>query len=73
MANGRDEVLAAIAAEAASLALTVDGGSVTVPLTARRFSTGSAGYHWQGKVDGQDGRRYQVNITATLIGSKPGA
>lgn len=65
--------------DGASIRLVVDGSEMTLPLTARddrtggrgRFSSGSAGYHGQTKVDAADGRRYQVGITATLIGSKP--
>lgn len=67
-----DKLLDALQSAGARLALDVDGGSVSAPLRARRFSTGSAGFHWQGKVEGSAGRRYQVNVTVTLIGSRPG-
>lgn len=54
----------------AKVALDLDGATLTVTPAAREFSTGSKGYSWQGKVEGQDGRRYQVNITAVVINSK---
>lgn len=57
--------------DGATLRIVVDGAEVALNLTPREFSTGSIGYHTQGKVEGQGGRRYQVNFTATLIGSKP--
>ena len=57
----------------ARIMLVVDGAEVAFNLVAREFSTGSIGYHTQGKLEGETGRRYQLNVTATLIGSKPGA
>lgn len=57
----------------ARMTLEVDGGGSTVPLKARTFSTGSVGFSGQTKVDGEDGRRYQVSVNVILIGSKPGA
>ena len=51
--------------------LAVDGSEVQIPLNPKTFSTGSVGLFWQGKVDGSDGRRYQTQVTLTLIGSKP--
>ena len=59
--------------EGASLRIVVDGAEITVPLNRKQFSTGSLGYHAQGKVDGADGRRYQMGVNLTLIGSKPKA
>lgn len=56
-----------------TMRLDIDGGSATVPLKARVFSTGSAGFSCQTKVDGADGRRYQVSLNVILIGSKPTA
>lgn len=55
---------------AATCQLTLDGATVSPTMLAKEFSTGSKGFSWQGKVDGQDGRRYQVNVQAILIGSK---
>lgn len=54
-----------------SVVVKVDGAEVTIPVDARQFSTGSVGYFVQSKVAGAKGRRYQLNLTATLIGSKP--
>lgn len=67
-----DKLLEALQAEAATAQLSVDGSSISPTLAPRRFSTGSAGYSWQGKVEGQDGRRYQANVTLVVIGSKNG-
>lgn len=64
---------ATVLPDGARLALDVDGGKSTLNLTRKAFSTGSIGFHGQGKVDGADGRRYQVNVSVTLIGSKPQA
>ena len=71
MAETKDR--AAALPSGATVRIMLDGAEVQVPLNAREFSTGSVGYHAQGKVDGADGRRYQLGITATLIGSKPKA
>lgn len=62
--------------DGASIVLELDGAKATVPLARRddgttRFSTGSAGYHAQGKVMGKDSHQYQLNIVATLIDSNP--
>lgn len=64
-----------VLADGAQVALALDGAKLTLNMARRddgtaRFSSGSAGYHAQGKAEGADGRRYQVNITAVLIGSK---
>lgn len=67
----QDGILDALLQSEAAVQLHVDTGAVTTPMAARRFSTGSAGFSWQGKVQGAEGRRYQVNVTAVLIGSKP--
>ena len=42
----------------------------TIILNARKFSTGSTGFYGTGKVV-IDGKKYQVNMQAVLIGSKP--
>lgn len=59
--------------EGATVVVKLDGAEATVPVEARQFKTGSVGYFVQGKVAGAKGRRYQLNLTATLIGSKPEA
>ncbi len=40
-------------------------------LSPKTFSTGSRGYHGQGKIELPNGKRYQVNLLLTEIGSKP--
>lgn len=42
----------------------------TLELDTKTFSTGSRGYRGQGKVQ-MDGKRYQVQVQAVEIGSKP--
>lgn len=66
-----DKDRAAMLPAGASVRIVLDGAELVLPLNGREFSTGSLGYHGQTKVDGADGRRYQVGVTATLIGSKP--
>jgi hypothetical protein len=55
----------------ARIALDVDGGKQGVELGRRVFSSGSQGFTGAIKVQGADGRRYQVNVNVVLIGSKP--
>jgi len=43
---------------------------VTAELKPKAFSTGSKGEHGNFKVE-NNGRRYQVNVLAVEIGSKP--
>lgn len=43
----------------------------TFPLTEKTSSTGSTGFHAQGKLTISDAERYQINILVVLIGSKP--
>lgn len=45
---------------------------VTVELNPKTFSTGSRGEHANFKVS-NNGKRYQVNVNAVEIGSKPGS
>ena len=71
--QGTPEERIAVLPDGARLLMDLDGGKATFNLSRKVFSTGSLGYHSQGKVEGTDGRRYQVNVTATLIGSKPSA
>lgn len=51
--------------------LTIDGAEVPLVMNPKEFGTGSFGFHAQGKLDGQEGRRYQVSAQAIVIGSKP--
>lgn len=59
--------------EGATVVLKIDGAELTLPMEARTFKSGSRGFYGQTKVQGAESRRYQVGITATLIGSKPKA
>lgn len=43
--------------------------SVTIPL--KKFSTGSVGFFSSSKIETGENERYQVQIQAVLIGSKP--
>ena len=43
---------------------------ITLELDAKTFSTGSRGYRGQGKVT-MDGKKFQVQIQAVEVGSKP--
>lgn len=42
----------------------------TLELAPKEFKTGSRGYHGQGKVT-MEGKKYQLNIMAVEVGSKP--
>ena len=50
--------------------IVIDGATTTIQLNEKEFKTGSTGYHGQGKLATNAGR-YQVNVIAVLIGSKP--
>ena len=43
---------------------------MTLELDAKTFSTGSRGYRGQGKVT-MDGKKFQVQVQAVEIGSRP--
>lgn len=62
-------LLLGVPSDGARIALEMDGGSIGVALRPRAFKSGSDGYGAQLKVDGTDGRRYQVNVTAVRIDS----
>lgn len=64
------EAHAGLAGEAV-ITLEIDGGTVRQSMARRTFNSGSIGYSTQAKVSGSDGRRFQVNVNAVLIGSKP--
>jgi hypothetical protein len=44
---------------------------ITIALNEKTFKTKSTGYHGQAKLDLGNGERYQIQIHAVLIGSKP--
>lgn len=48
-----------------------DGTMQTFGLTAKTFSTGSRGFHAQGKVLNANGKKYQANFMLIEVGSKP--
>ena len=52
--------------------LEIDGVVNTVLMKAHTFSSGSVGYRGQTKVETHQGK-YQVQVQAVLIGSKPKA
>lgn len=45
-------------------------GLDAVTLTPKRFSTGSLGWYYSGKLE-LEGTRVQLSITAVIVGSKP--
>jgi len=56
--------------ESAKVTIEVAGRSATIVADAKQFRTGSRGFYGQGKVEGTDGRRFQVSINIVEIGSK---
>ena len=51
--------------------IVIEGQTLDLILTEKVFSTGSKGF-WAGdKLLMNDGRKYQVQVQAVLIGSKP--
>ena len=56
--------------EFAKVMVEVVGGSETIVAEPKEFRTGSRGFYGQGKIQGTDGRRFQVNISIVEIGSK---
>ncbi len=71
----RTALIAAFESDApdATAQLNADGASLPVTLERRTFSSGSVGFYGQTKLVSPDGRKYQVGITMTLVGSKPQA
>jgi len=55
----------------AKATLEIEGAVQTIPLAPVRFKTGSTGYRGIGKVRVGEGKKYQVIITAVLVGSRP--
>jgi len=51
--------------------ITIKESKADFILNAKKFSTGSTGYHAQGKLEISPTERYQVNILCVKIGSKP--
>lgn len=57
-------------AEFAKVTIEVAGGSGTIVAEPKAFKTGSRGFYGQGKVQGTDGRRFQISVNIVEIGSK---
>jgi hypothetical protein len=57
-------------AEVAKVTIEVAGRTATILADAKQFKTGSRGFYGQGKVEGTDGRRFQVSVNIVEIGSK---
>lgn len=57
-------------AELAKVTIEVAGRTATIIADAKQFKTGSRGFYGQGKVEGTDGRRFQVSVNIVEIGSK---
>jgi len=57
--------------EVAKITVEVAGGATVLFAEPRTFKTGSRGFYGQGKVQGTDGRRFQVSVNIVEIGSKP--
>jgi hypothetical protein len=57
-------------AEFAKVTIEVAGGTGTIMAEPKDFRTGSRGFYGQGKIQGTDGRRFQVGINIVEIGSK---
>jgi hypothetical protein len=57
-------------AETARVTVEVAGGTATIAADPKQFKTGSRGFYGQGKVQGADGRRFQVTVNIVEIGSK---
>lgn len=70
--KSRADALAALTAVGpASITVTFgDGTSQTFTATAREFDSGSVGFYAQGPANDGDGRRMQVGINVTAVGSK---
>jgi hypothetical protein len=56
--------------EFAKVTIEVAGGIAAIVAEPRQFKTGSRGFYGQGKVQGTDGRRFQVSVNIVEIGSK---
>lgn len=52
--------------EIAKITVEVAGGTATLLAEPRTFKTSSRGFYGQGKVQGTDGRRFQVSLNAAV-------
>jgi hypothetical protein len=56
--------------EFAKVTIEVAGGNGTIVAEPKAFKTGSRGFYGQGKIQGTDGRRFQISVNIVEIGSK---
>lgn len=56
-----------------TVTVQLNGSTSTIQLNDKIFSTGSKGFHGFGKLDTGTGKKYQLNVMAIEIGSKPKA
>lgn len=54
----------------ANVSIDVEGIPFQTTAPYKVFSSGSKGFYGNGKLDMGDGRRYQIGVTITRIGSK---
>lgn len=54
----------------ANVNIDVEGRTFQTTAPYKVFSSGSKGFYGNGKLDMGDGRRYQIGVTITRIGSK---
>jgi len=54
----------------ANAVITIEDVETPIVAPYKEFSTGSKGFYSSSKIDMGDGRRYQVGLTITRIGSK---
>jgi hypothetical protein len=50
--------------------IQIEGQKLTVLLNEKQFKTGSKGYWGSDKLTLPDGKRFQIQVQAVLIGSK---
>ena len=54
----------------ANAVITIEDVEMPIVAPYKEFKTGSKGFYASSKIDMGDGRRYQVGLTITRIGSK---
>lgn len=68
-----DKLIEALEALGATLTLKIGDREETFRMEARRFATGGGGFFCQGKVTDSEGRKYQVTVPMSVVGSSPKA
>ncbi len=56
--------------ELVKVTIEIGGAVGTILAEPKQFKTGSRGFYGQGKLEANDGRRFQVSINIVEIGSK---